>query len=239
MGVAAASALIDDAPLICGGQKGHVRVSECYYHGIISNQWKLVGNTVYNGNTGRGKGHGTAFNGKLWAIGGHGSQGARKDIDIVDLEGITTGPTLPYGDEHVCTVALNDNELMIIGGVGHLKDTLIYNQETNEFNNGPTLNAKYAVYYACTTFKSPMHENRMVVMSIASDADYQDVVELLDYTQENAQWTVTRSPKDDGFHDGISNPSSLLPSISGQGVYMQFKQNFFHFTCDTSSCAFS
>ena len=28
----------------------------------------------------------------------------------------------------------------------------------------------------------------------------------------------------------------LLPSISGKGVYMQYKQNFHHFSCDTSSC---
>ena len=191
--VQAASALIDDAPLICGGNKpGHVRVSECYYHDIISNQWKLVGNMIYNSNSGRGKGSGTSFNGKLWAVGGHGSQGSRKDIDIIDLEGITTGPTLPYGDENLCVVALNDNELMIIGGEGHLKNTLIYNQETNDFTDGPTMNANEHTYGACTTFQSPMHENRMVVMSIGYQSG-KDVAELLDYTQENAQWTIGKS----------------------------------------------
>ena len=28
----------------------------------------------------------------------------------------------------------------------------------------------------------------------------------------------------------------VLPSISGQGVYLQQDRNFYHFSCDTSSC---
>ena len=91
----AAGALIDNAPLICGGHYSS-RVSECYYHDIISNEWKLVGNMHDD----RGKGSGTLFNGKLWAVGGSSNTGLNMEIDIIDLEGITTGPTLPRGKKY-------------------------------------------------------------------------------------------------------------------------------------------
>ena len=99
---------------------------------------------------------------------------------------------MTQGTENWCVVALNDIELMIIGGESCSKCTLIYNRESNVFTDGPSLNDHWgSTYGACTKFQSPMHENRMVVMSIGHEAG-KDVVELLDYTQENAQWTISK-----------------------------------------------
>ena len=91
----AAGALIDDSPLICGGSYSSY-VSECYYHDVNSNEWKLVGNMHDD----RGKGSGTLFDGKLWAVGGNSNAGLNMVIDIIDLEGTTTGPTLPRGKKY-------------------------------------------------------------------------------------------------------------------------------------------
>ena len=60
---------------------------------------------------------------------------------------------------------------------------IIFDPEDNLFNNGPDLN--YMRDNAgCTIFRSPMHNNRNVVL--AAGGAFQTTAEILDYTNPNA-----------------------------------------------------
>ena len=54
---------------------------------------------------------------------------------------------------------------------------------------GPTLKHK-RYYHACSIFSSQLHNGRPVVL--AAGGAYEATTELLDYTQENAKWIVSK-----------------------------------------------
>ena len=78
------------------------------------------------------------------------------------------------------------------------KTTTIYNNALNTFTDGPTMNYMRR-YAACARFKSKLHDNRYVVMSVGGHQISN--VELLDYTMPNAQWTESKYlPKNYNLH---------------------------------------
>jgi len=232
---------INHTPLICGGKlrtnelEGYM--SACYSHDVNSDSWTLVGNLAKaRHRIGSGI---VTDDGRLWVTGGR--HRFTKELDTTEfasLDGtITSGPTLPVGRNNHCMVKLNSNESMIIGSrepVNLRKNTLIYNFATSSFTDGPVLN-HMRFDSACTKFKSQLHGNREVIL-VASGGESNPYVtaELLDFTQENAEWTLTESLPIT-YTDRYPG-SKALPSLSGQGVYLQFDSHFYEFTCDENSC---
>ena len=113
---------------------------------------------------------------------------------------------------------------------------------------------------ACAKFQSKLHGNRDVILVVGGSG--QPTAVLLDYTQQNAQWTTseyhfksifclyntqdrfiyqylhlfvlaTNPPTD---HTSSFDHHNALTDLSGQGVYMQHEKYLYHFTCDESSC---
>ena len=88
-------------------------------------------------------------------------------------------------------------KVMIIGGNIHIfeenkyysmssnfKNVLIFDPKDNSFTTGPSLLFGRS-NGGCTTFLSPMHDNRSVVLSVGGLL--QSTAELLDYTNPNSK----------------------------------------------------
>ena len=87
-----------------------------------------------------------------------------------------------------CTVVLNDDEFMLIGSQPVQKN-YIYNKNSKTYTEAPNLNHRNRGTHACAVFNSWMHDSRPVVVVMGGGSFM--TVELLDYTQENAQWTLS------------------------------------------------
>ena len=82
--------LVNNIPMICGGNNGQVSSKTCYYHDRASNAWILIGNME----KARSHAGSAPLNGALWVSGGYGSP--YSTTEIVHLNGtIIAGPPLP------------------------------------------------------------------------------------------------------------------------------------------------
>merc|ERR1719483_1477296 len=85
---------------------------------------------------------------------------------------------------------------------------------------------------ACSMFQSKFHNDRQVVLCAGGQGD-QGTAEILDFSQENAQWTeVDNLPITTQIYAGAGS----MPSMTGDGVYLRAGEYLFLFTCDKSSC---
>ena len=107
---------------------------------------------------------------------------------------MTAGISLPYPVDSHCVVTLNDGRVMILGGYGSsplslLRKVLIFNSTSGTFSDAPDM--LYARFdHACSSFKSPLHGHREVVL-VAGGYE-QDQVELLDYQTEGSTWQESK-----------------------------------------------
>ena len=94
------------------------------------------------------------------------------------------GPNLPTSRIRHCMVTLDDGKVMVLGGDRYTsKRVSLFDPQTSTFTNGSDL--LYEREYAgCTVFKSPLHDNRPVVL--AAGGRNQATAEVLDYTKTNA-----------------------------------------------------
>ena len=175
--------LLEDTPVICGGAWVN---KECYSYDKASTTWQLLANLV----TGRRFFGAGIFKGALWVTGG--DNGSDLDsTEIIALDGtVTSGISLPNARHGHCMVVINNDEFMILGSsfpTDQRRNTLIYNANSKTFRSGPSMiyDRRHAT---CSMFQSILHNDRHVVLCAGGNFD-QGTAELLDFSQENAQWT--------------------------------------------------
>ena len=97
------------------------------------------------------------------------------------------GPDLPSPRRMHCAVKLATGNVMVLGGESNKKSAIIFNPDTETFDQSlPTL--RYGRWrFGCATFNSPMHQNREVVLAVGGYG--QATTEVLDYSQPNEAWT--------------------------------------------------
>ena len=175
--------LLENTPVFCGS--AHF-TTQCYSYDKASNTWNFLANLV----TGRGYFGAAIFKGALWVTGGF-NGGNLDSTEIIALDGtITSGTNLPNARHGHCMVVLNDDEFMILGSWSpsdQYRNTMTYNANSETFSSGPSM-----IYdrrsATCSIFRSKLHNDRQVVLCAGGYLD-QGTAELLDFSQENAQWT--------------------------------------------------
>merc|ERR1712086_1129036 len=127
-------------------------------------------------------------------------------------------------------MVLNNDEFMIVGSKEAYRNTLIYNANSGTFTNGPSMIHDRRMA-ACSMFQSKFHNGRQVL--IVAGGYGQITTELLDFSQENAQWEeVANLPITSQIYEGARS----MMSMTGDGVYLRAGNYLFLFTCDESSC---
>ena len=146
---------------------------------------------------------------------------------------------------------LDDGKIIIIGGnpSSNYKSVLISDPDDNfSFVTGPS-----TIYdrrnSACLLFYNPMYNKRPVVL-LAS----QSTVEILDYTNVNAKWEQSKQFASafllkntklmtlsfilveslPNTHDSNFNGARGLPSLSGDGAIIQYKEYFYELVCSST-----
>jgi hypothetical protein len=76
---------------------------------------------------------------------------------------------------------------MLLGGDPDYKSVIIFHPETEQFDQllPPLIFGRLAA--GCAAFKSPLHDNREVVLAVGGSG--QATADVLDYTQPNPAWT--------------------------------------------------
>ena len=178
--------LLEDTPVICGGRDLN---TECYMYDKASTTWQLLSNLV----TGRRLFGAAIFKGALWVTGGNNANLSGLPLDsteIIALDGtVTSGTNLPKPRHGHCMVVTNNDEFMILGSSssGLQRSTMTYNANSETFKSGPSM--IYGRQRAtCSMFQSKLHNDRHVVLCAGGNGD-NGTAELLDFSQENAQWT--------------------------------------------------
>ena len=95
-----------------------------------------------------------------------------------DLPGLRSGH---------CAVNLASGQVMLLGGLPDEKSVIIFHPDTEKFDQSLpplTFDRRGA---GCAAFKSPLHDNREVVLAVGGRG--QATAEVLDYTQPNPAWT--------------------------------------------------
>ena len=178
--------LLEDTPVLCGSSSF---TTECYSYVKASNTWQLLGNLV----TGRGFFGAGIFRGALWVTGGRQDDRGNQKLDSTEtiaLDGtVSSGTNLPNGRHGHSMVVLNNDEFMILGAADPsnlYKNTMTYNANSGTFTDGPSMihNRRDAT---CSMFQSKFHNDRQVVLCAGGISD-SGTAELLDFSQENAQW---------------------------------------------------
>ena len=95
---------------------------------------------------------------------------------------VLQGPDLPEPMAGMnCVVDLLDGRYMIMD---RTKSVFIYTSKTGSFVSAPSLLSRFQNKGGCTLFKSPKHDNRMVVLALG----YDPRIQVLDYTIPYAVW---------------------------------------------------
>merc|ERR1711962_297818 len=236
--------VLNGSPLICGGegkvngQLSYEQQSSCYMHEKSTNTWKLHGNMNK-----KRKGHSTALtkNG-LWISGGFDGNENLASMEFIFPNGsLINGPNMTDFRNAHCMVTLHDQKIMILGGYPpwNRKSVLIFNPEDNTFISGPSL-LFHRANAGCTLFRSPLHENRPVVLVAGgTHCDHEcrsgNTAEVFDYTNSNEWEQIGSLPTTSDAYDEFYG-ATALPSISGNGAYLQCRQYFYELSCTSSSC---
>ena len=143
----------------------------------------------------------TIVNDALFITGGHGidkfSSGSHTHMassEYIYANGtVESGPNLPESRQGHCSVTLHDGKVLILGAETHSgavslrKNVMIYDADDHSFTTGPSMNYDRRLA-ACTVFKSPLHNNRPVVLVAGGFG--QNTAEVYDYTNAN-QWQTS------------------------------------------------
>ena len=131
-------------------------------------------------------------NNKLFVAGGYNGDDELSSTEFISSEGmVTAGPDLPSPRSSHCMTKLPSGRIVFIGGYpsSNRKSVIEFDPITNSFKDLPSL-ATERYHLACAVFKSPFHNERMVLL--AAGGRYEATAELLDYTQPNAKWTQSK-----------------------------------------------
>ena len=183
----ATGAIVSGHPIICGGYT-HTgsRHSECYLHSKATNSWTFLTNM----STKRSYSASVPVNGKLLVFGGwddNRNRLATSEYVSPDGDASQPGPDLPGPRSHHCAVKLSNGQVMLLGGYPDEKSVIIFHPDTEKFDQSlpPLTFERY--WSGCAAFKSPLHDNREVVLAVGGGS--QATAEVLDYTQPNPAWT--------------------------------------------------
>ena len=186
----ATGAIVSGHPIICGGKStGTSCHSECYHHSKVSNSWNFLTNMT----TIRTASASVPVNDKLWILGGYNSVNILATTEYVSLIGDASqpGPDLPSPRAGHCVVKLSNGQVILLGshdrdGDAEQKSVFIFDPDAETFEQSlPSMMYKRSSA-GCTVFKSPMHENREVVLAVGGYGE--STAEVLDYSQPNAKW---------------------------------------------------
>ena len=184
----ATGAIVDGHPIICGGWSEELPAhSECFRHSKDTNSWTLLTNM----STKRWYSASVPVNGKLLVLGGIGYGGigylATSEYVSPDGDASQPGPDLPGPRYGHCAVKLSNGQVMLLGGDLDKKSVIVFNPDTEIFDQSlPPLTFKRSDA-GCAVFKSPRHDNREVVLAVGGL--FEATAEVLDYTQPNPAWT--------------------------------------------------
>ena len=182
-------AIISGQPIICGGRSGRSDYhSECYHHTKANNSWTFLTNM----STKRESGAGVPVNGKLLVLGGKDGEDRLATSEYVSPDGDASqpGPDLPGPRPYHCAVKLANGQIMLLGGFPDKKTVIIFHPDTETFDQSLpplTFDREGA---GCAAFKSPLHDNREVVLAVGGS--FEATAEVLDYTQPNPAWTESK-----------------------------------------------
>jgi hypothetical protein len=183
----ATGAIVSGHPIICGGEsKGSRAHSECYRHSKATNSWTFLTNMA----TKRSSSASVPVNGKLLVLGGEDdgyNRLATSEYVFSDGDASQPGPDLPGPRSDHCAVKLSNGQVMLLGGVPGGKSVIILHPDTETFDQSlpPLIFNRDGA--SCAAFKSPLHDNREVVLAVGGYE--QATAEVLDYTQPNPAWT--------------------------------------------------
>jgi hypothetical protein len=182
----ATGAIVDGHPIICGGWSGYpIAHSECYHHSKATNSWTFLTNM----STKRSESASVPVNGKLLVLGG--LDGDFNDLatsEYVSPDGDASqpGPDLPGPRSGHCAVKLANGQVMLLGGDPDEKSVIIFHPDTETFDQSlpPLIFNRDGA--SCAAFKSPLHDNREVVLAVGGAETA--TAEVLDYTRPNPAW---------------------------------------------------
>jgi len=226
---------VDGHPIICGGWSEELPAhSECFRHSKDTNSWTLLTNMSIK----RWYSASVPVNGKLLVLGGIGYGGigylATSEYVSPDGDASQPGPDLPgplYGH---CAVKLSNGQVMLLGGDLDKKSVIVFNPDTEIFDQSlPPLTFKRSDA-GCAVFKSPRHDNREVVLAVGGL--FEATAEVLDYTQPNPAWTEIAGLPTSIYGDYNFLGVSAVTSASGKGAIVQFGKHFYELTCEVSGC---
>ena len=128
-------------------------------------------------------------NGKLLVLGGRDGDNRLATSEYVSPDGDASqpGPDLPAPRDSHCAVKLANGQVMFLGGDPDEKSVIIFHPDTEKFDQSlpPLIFNRDGA--SCAAFKSPLHDNREVVL--AAGGAETATAEVLDYTQPNPAWT--------------------------------------------------
>ena len=211
-----ASVAVQGMPIVCGGKKpDNNQIYTCYINeGAPNYAWRRLTDHIMQ----RHMHAAVVVGNRVWLTGGVAvvvismfqSQTTAVDrTEFVSMDGtVERGPNLPHYMQNHCMVELNDGRVMILGGNRTIRtslwkdngaeyhhstnEVLIYQPDTMNFTNGPSMRYNRSSL-ACAHFYSHMHEGRPVALAVGGK---QGTAEVLDYTQENAEWQESKSVLD-------------------------------------------
>jgi len=236
--------LLANRPTVCGGtcpsqNCGSSRAGaqdDCHYYNVTANEWYLLSKMstkrYYHAIL-------MITPDIMWITGGYTGSARTSSTEYMYGNGtIRAGANLPVPLERHCVVRLDNDTAMVIGGVSALPytTTFYFDIASETFSHGPELlNQRY--YHTCAVFQSALHENRPVVAVTGGSASssYTRVVEILDYTTENPQWTLLGA---DLPSSAIATGSGsyvygarMLPTPTNDGLILYMNKAFFHLYC--------
>jgi len=185
----ATGAVVSGHPIICGGYSGY-GLNECYLYSKSNNTWKFLTDM----STKRYRSASVPVNGKLLVLGGKAKKIngythtlATSEYVSLDGDGSQPGPDLPRPLSAQCAAKLTNGQVMLLGGDQDRKGVIIFNPDTEKFDQSLPPLIYDRTLFGCAAFKSPLHDNREVVLAVGGYN--QTTAELLDYTQPNPAWT--------------------------------------------------
>ena len=127
--------------------------------------------------------------GKLLVLGGYDGDNRLATSEYVSPDGDASqpGPDLPGPRSSHCAVKLSNGQIMLLGGSPDRKGVILFHPDTEKFDQSLPPLTFVREDAGCAAFKSPLHDNREVVLAVGGIR--QATAEVLDYTQPNPAWT--------------------------------------------------
>jgi len=235
--------VLANRPTVCGGSCSSSNCGssrsgaqdDCHYYNATANDWYFLGKM----STKRYQ-HAILMISPdiMWITGGYTGSARTSSTEYIFGNGtIKAGANLPVPLQTHCVVRLDNDTAMVIGGVSALPYTTTYffDIASETYSHGPDLlNNRY--YHNCAVFQSAKHENRPVVAVTGGTGSTSTtrIVEILDYTTENPQWTLLGADLPSAAistGDSYVFGARMLPTPTNDGLILYSNKAFFHLYC--------